>query len=392
MKVILFSDYYYPTIKSGSIVIKDLATELARLGHEAIVVTFNEKQKESFLDSKEGDVRVIRIKCKLRKYGMIGRLIAEIRYSSLIIRSLKKIKIEKVDGIISFSPSIFYSRAITWVKNKYKIKAYLIVRDIFPKWLLDAGILKPGLLFSFFKRVEQKLYKSVDFVGIESVKDLDYFKPYLNNLTHLEVLDNWGSSLEPLDIEEYNSSVLPSDRVNIIYGGNMADAQDLYSLLDDLEDSALDDKAFLTLIGSGHQLDNIKSLISSKNLKNVKLLDEVDQKTYLGILKKADIGLVSLNKKLKSNNFPLKMMGYIQLSKPILASVNENNEIINIIKNNDIGLVSVSGDSESFNKNLQDMIEDKEKIKIQGDNALTLFNSRFTVTIAIEKILKQFKN
>ena len=392
MKVILFSDYYYPTIKSGSIVIKDLATELARLGHEAIVVTFNEKQKESFLDSKEGDVRVIRIKCKLRKYGMIGRLIAEIRYSSLIIRSLKKIKIEKVDGIISFSPSIFYSRAITWVKNKYKIKAYLIVRDIFPKWLLDAGILKPGLLFSFFKRVEQKLYKSVDFIGIESVKDLDYFKPYLNNLTHLEVLDNWGSSLEPLDIEEYNSSVLPSDRVNIIYGGNMADAQDLYSLLDDLEDSALDDKAFLTLIGSGHQLDNIKSLISSKNLKNVKLLDEVDQKTYLGILKKADIGLVSLNKKLKSNNFPLKMMGYIQLSKPILASVNENNEIINIIKNNDIGLVSVSGDSESFNKNLQDMIEDKEKIKIQGDNALTLFNSRFTVTIAIEKILKQFKN
>jgi glycosyltransferase involved in cell wall biosynthesis len=392
MKVILFSDYYYPTIKSGSIVIKDLATELARLGHEAIVVTFNEKQKESFLDSKEGDVRVIRIKCKLRKYGMIGRLIAEIRYSSLIIRSLKKIKIEKVDGIISFSPSIFYSRAITWVKNKYKIKAYLIVRDIFPKWLLDAGILKPGLLFSFFKRVEQKLYKSVDFIGIESVKDLDYFKPYLNNLTYLEVLDNWGSSLEPLDIEEYNSSLLPSDRVNIIYGGNMADAQDLYSLLDDLEDSALDDKAFLTLIGSGHQLDNIKSLISSKNLKNVKLLDEVDQKTYLGILKKADIGLVSLNKKLKSNNFPLKMMGYIQLSKPILASVNENNEIINIIKNNDIGLVSVSGDSESFNKNLQDMIEDKEKIKIQGDNALTLFNSRFTVTIAIEKILKQFKN
>ncbi len=92
MKVILFSDYYYPTIKSGSIVIKDLATELARLGHEAIVVTFNEKQKESFLDSKEGDVRVIRIKCKLRKYVMIGRLIAEIRYSSLIIRSLKKLR------------------------------------------------------------------------------------------------------------------------------------------------------------------------------------------------------------------------------------------------------------------------------------------------------------
>jgi glycosyltransferase involved in cell wall biosynthesis len=392
MKVILFSDYYYPTIKSGSIVIKDLATELTRLGHEAIVVTFNENQKEHLLDSKESDIRVIRIKCKLRKYGMIGRLIAEIRYSSLIIRSLKKVKIEEVNGIISLSPSIFYSKAITWVKIKYKIKAYLIVRDIFPKWLLDAGILNQGPLFNFFKKVEKELYASVDFIGIESIQDLDYFKQYLNKKTYLEVLDNWGSSLSLQEIERHDSLLLPENRLNIIYGGNMADAQDLYSLLDDLDDTSLDNKAFLTLIGLGHQLDKIKSLINSKNLKNVKLLDEVDQKTYLSILDKADIGLVSLNKNLKSNNFPLKMMGYIQLSKPILASVNKDNEIISIIKENDIGLVSISGDGVSFNKNLLQMIEDKEKIKIQGKNALELFKNRFTVTIAVKKILKQFDN
>ena len=94
----------------------------------------------------------------------------------------------------------------------------------------------------------------------------------------------------------------------------MADAQDLYSLLDDLDDSALEGKAFITLIGSGHQLSNIKSLIKRKKLKNVQLLKEVDQETYLTILKDADIGLVSLNKKLKSNNFPLKMMGYILMA------------------------------------------------------------------------------
>jgi len=86
------------------------------------------------------------------------------------------------------------------------------------------------------------------------------------------------------------------------------------------------------------------------------------------------------------------MMGYIQLSKPILASVNKDNEIISIIKENDIGLVSISGDGVSFNKNLLQMIEDKEKIKIQGKNALELFKNRFTVTIAVKKILKQFDN
>ena len=53
MKILFFSDYYHPTIKSGSIVIKDLASELSRVGHEAIVVTFNEKQKEFFTDKFE---------------------------------------------------------------------------------------------------------------------------------------------------------------------------------------------------------------------------------------------------------------------------------------------------------------------------------------------------
>ena len=167
----------------------------------------------------------------------------------------------------------------------------------------------------------------------------------------------------------------------------MADAQDLYSLLDDLDDSALEGKAFLTLIGSGHQLNNIKSLINKRKFRNVRLLQEVDQKSYLSILKDADIGLVSLNKKLKSNNFPLKMMGYIQQSKPILASVNPDNEIIEIIEKNDIGKVSISGDKKKFNKNLISMIQNKERLKKQGANAFELFERRFTVKIAMKKIL-----
>ena len=387
MKIVLFSDYYYPTIKSGSIVIKDLATELTRLGHEAIVITFNENQNDFLTKEKNGSITIIRLRSKLRKFGMIGRLLAELRYSSSIIKGLKIIDTDNIDGIICFSPSIFYHKAISWLKNEYQIKAYLIVRDIFPKWLLDAGILKEGPLFWFFRKEEIKLYKSVDFIGIESIKDLDYFKNYIDAKTHLEVLDNWGSSLDIDQIASHDSSPLPKGLINIIYGGNMADAQDLYSLLDDLDDSALEGKAFLTLIGSGHQLNNIKSLINKRKFRNVRLLQEVDQKSYLSILKDADIGLVSLNKKLKSNNFPLKMMGYIQQSKPILASVNPDNEIIEIIEKNDIGKVSISGDKKKFNKNLISMIQNKERLKKQGANAFELFERRFTVKIAMKKIL-----
>jgi len=387
MKIVLFSDYYYPIVKSGSIVISDLAKELTARGHEAIVITFNDNQSEKLTDTIEDGIRIVRIKTKLRAHGMIGRLLAEIRYSAMIINGLKELHIPSIDGLISYSPSIFYSKAITWLKKRYGIKTYLIVRDIFPKWLLDAGILKKGPLYFFFKSEEKKLYKSVDFIGIESKKDLDYFKKYLSGETLLEVLDNWGSSIDLNQIKNQRSQFLLENKVNIIYGGNMGDAQDLYTLLSNIDDSLLDGKAMLTLIGNGHQVERIKSLIDEKNFKNVQLLEEVSQKKYLSILNEADIGLVSLNSNLKSNNFPLKMMGYIQQGKPILASVNQNNEIIEIIENSKIGKVSLAGDKEALNKNIALMINDKVQLKEQGVRALKIFNDRFTVNIAVDKIL-----
>ena len=105
---------------------------------------------------------------------------------------------------------------------------------------------------------------------------------------------------------------------------------------------------------------------------------------------KADIGLVSLSNKMSSNNYPLKMIGYMQLAKPILGSVNKNNEMIQMIVKNNIGLVSLASDEVEFNKNLDIMITNESMRKEQGKNALTLFNNKFTVNVAAAQIYSNF--
>jgi len=107
-------------------------------------------------------------------------------------------------------------------------------------------------------------------------------------------------------------------------------------------------------------------------------------------MSKADIGLVSLSKKMSSNNYPLKMIGYMQLSKQILASVNKNNEMIQMIINNNVGLVSLASDAKNFNKNLDIMITDEAMRKKQGENAFKLFNDQFTVRVAALQIYNHF--
>jgi glycosyltransferase involved in cell wall biosynthesis len=395
MNFILLTDYYYPIVKSGSVIVGDLVNELYQQGHNLTIVTFSENQRKKCEITVEGKLQIIRIRSltRDRKYGRVGRLWAEHRYSNKVIRNLKNLQNIQCEAIICYSPSIFYGKAIKWLKKKYNSKAYLVVRDIFPRWTVDVGILKKRhlLLYKYFKLVERNLYSSCDVIGIEAKSDLEYFENYgLNKSITVEVLNNWGSTLGQID--DYLSSDNPLDRqkVNIVYGGNMGDAQDILSLIDSIDYSILGQRALMLFIGYGDQFEKIKNIINKKNLTNIVLMPTVDRKTYLSFMSQADIGLVSLSQKMSSNNYPLKMIGYMQLSKPILASVNENNEIIQMIENNNVGLVSLASDKKSFNKNLDNMITNETIRKEQGENAFKLFNDEFTVRVAALQIYNQF--
>ena len=58
---------------------------------------------------------------------------------------------DKFDAVLWYSPTIFFGPLVKKFKQKNKCKSYLILRDIFPNWALDMGILKPGLIYWFFK-------------------------------------------------------------------------------------------------------------------------------------------------------------------------------------------------------------------------------------------------
>ena len=168
----------------------------------------------------------------------------------------------------------------------------------------------------------------------------------------------------------------------------MGDAQDI-SLVNSIDYSILEQKAVILLIGDGNQFDKIKT-INQNNLTNIVLMPTIDRKRYLSIMSKADIGLVCLSKKMSSNNYPLKMLGYMQLAKPILASVNKNNEIIKMIEKEKIGLVSEASDAKSFNENLEFIINNEAFRKQQGQNAFKVYKEKFTVEAAVLQICEHF--
>jgi glycosyltransferase involved in cell wall biosynthesis len=386
MNIIILTDSYFPKVNSGAIIVGDLVSELKEQGHEITVATFIDDINHGYSDDFENGVRVIRISVRDRTKSKFIRGYVESTFSRKIITTIKSIDDIKVDSIICYSPSIFFGAAVNWLKRRFNANSYLIMRDIFPKWAVDAGLLKKNLVYYYFKYIEKKLYDSVDVIGIESKSDLDYFKKITGKKKiKIEVLSNWSSPINDI-YDKAECSVLERDKVNIVYGGNVGDAQDLLSLVRLIDDSVLDGRAVITIIGDGSQVVDLQKEILIRNIKNIVLLPTVDRQKYLSILSSADIGLISLNHKLTGHNYPLKLLSYMQLSKPTLAIVNQGNEIVDMIKQYEVGLVSIATDKKLINENISSLISNEALRKRLGDNSLSLFNDKYTVQAAVRQI------
>ena len=60
---------------------------------------------------------------------------------------------------------------------------YLILRDMFPQWIIDKGLIKEKSLAAYFFRYYEKLnYMTSDCIGVQSKANLDIFIAKFQNV------------------------------------------------------------------------------------------------------------------------------------------------------------------------------------------------------------------
>jgi len=384
-----------PSTKSSAKLMYDLGQDLLSKGHEVSVITVSEEIDEKIQILLEDGVKVVRIKSgKIDGANRYVRALNEIKLSSSIWNNGKYFfRNNTCDVVIWYSPSIFFGSLVKKIKSKNNCFSYLILRDIFPQWALDTGILKKGITFNFFKKVELVQYENADIIGVQSPDNLIYFKK--NNLYDkykIEVLYNWTSLINEENFKtNFRSKLGLEGKVVFFYGGNLGLAQDLQNIVRLANRVKLETNAHFLLVGDGSESLKLNKLISELNLTNIQILKSVNQTTYFSMLSEFDVGLISLEKNFCTSNFPGKMLGYMQYSKPILASINSGNDLREILSENNAGLVSINGDDEQFVTNCLHLIQNLDsRVKI-GSNGNKLLKNLFSVNQATSQILNHFK-
>ncbi|MEW5894433.1 MAG: glycosyltransferase family 4 protein [Candidatus Omnitrophota bacterium] len=394
MRILLIVVYYLPSTKSSAKLMDDLAGEFLRLGHEPVVLTPDERLASPSEVTEVNGVKVLRVRTgKIDGASKIVRGINEVLLSAVLWRRGRKFFREnRCDLIVWYSPSIFFGALVKRLKKLFNCPSYLILRDIFPQWAVDMGVLKKGLVYQFFHRKEIEQYEAADIIGVQSPANLDYFhKNGFDKKYRLEVLYNWAK-LEESDVPKSNfrEKLGLQGKVVFFYGGNIGVAQDMDNLLRLAEGLRHEAAAHFLLVGSGSEVERLQKTIIDKKLSNIIIHGPVEQRQYLAMLSEFDVGLILLDRNLKTQNFPGKMLGYMYYSMPILASINEGNDLKNVIEKKGAGLISINGDDGRFYDNALRLLKDENLRRLMGRNARMLLEETFSVNRAAARILSHF--
>ena len=397
MKICIVVDDYLPSSKKvAGKMMHELAVEFTFRGHKVTVITPDPNLVSKYEIAELNDVSVCRFKSgKIKNVSKFKRAINETLLSYQAWKACKfYFSVNPHDFILYYSPSIFWGILIKRLKKIWGAPSYLILRDFYPQMFVDEGLIsKYSPIYYYFIFFEWLNYKVADTIAIESPKNLEWFSKSSSNNKPLVLLYNWASDdINSSDNGFYRNNLGLQNKVVFFYGGNIGFAQDMPNIVRLANAMRLEEKAHFVIVGDGFALPLLKKSIKNENLKNISVLPSVPQEEFKKMLSEFDVGLFSLNYKHTTHNIPGKLLDYMVQGKPILGSINPNNDLENILGKSGAGLITINGDDNGFLKNALKLLRDDKMRATMGRNSKKLLKDLFSVEQAVDKILKNIES
>jgi len=390
MRIALIADAYPPMRTSGAVQLRDLSQELIRQGHLPTVMIPSADIEEPWVLEDMDGVQVLRLKApRTKDIGYVQRTIGEFVMPFAMMRSLDRSPLSDVcwDGVVWYSPSIFLGPMAKALKNASACRSYLIIRDIFPEWAVDMGLIGRGLPYAFFKMVERHQYSVADVIGAQTPANVAYFDAWANRPgRRVEVLQNWLAEAPDVGCTISVAQGPLAGRKIFVYAGNMGVAQGM-GVLVDLADQLRDRKdiGFL-FVGRGGEKQRLHDDAKKRGLDNVAFHDEIDPTEISGLYAQCHFGVVALDPRHKTHNIPGKFLSYMQSGLPVLATINPGNDLENLINSERVGRVSTTASLETLRRLAEDLINEVSEDALIKSRCKALAVRLFSPEAAVKQI------
>ena len=173
-----------------------------------------------------------------------------------------------------------------------------------------------------------------------------------------------------------------------VFAGNMGIAQGMGVLIE-LADRMKDRKdiGFL-FVGRGSDAEKLKTIAAERALDNVVFFEEIDPDEIPSLYAQCHVGLVALDPRHKTHNIPGKFLSYMHSGLPVLACVNEGNDLIEVITKEGVGKVVAGPDVERLAQEATALLETLEFDSGISGRCQSLAEKMFSSEAAVQQIIR----
>ena len=360
MNILIVTQYFWPE----NFKINEVAIYLKEKGHKVTVLTGKPNYPEgkfyngySFLKPPSefyNGIEIFRLPTIPRGKNNALKLILNYLFFPFIGRIVwsRMLKDKSFDIIFvcQLSP-VFVGLLGARIKKKLKVPMVMWVLDLWPDSIFAASRIKPFFIEKTLKLIVNRIYHSCDKIFVSSkpfYKSIVKYNYLEKNIFHIP---NWADDdVNTLTSKEIEKLPILSKGFNILFAGNIGDAQDIDTILNSFEHLKSINDIKMIFIGDGRKRSWLENQIIERNLTNqVFWLGSFPSNTMQYFYNNASVLLASL----KPNpvfelTVPAKIQSYMANKKPILSMLSGAGN--DIVDEANCGIIVKSGDTESLVK------------------------------------------
>lgn len=365
----------------------EIAKELVQQGVKVCIVasTFTHLRKTPKVENEIiDDIHFKWIKTTQYKTYGIGRLLNMIIFS---IRLWIKTDLPfNPNIIIVSSPSPFPILNAIQLKKKYKAKLVYEIRDVWPKSIIELN----------GTSAKHPLMRFLDWVDTLGIKKSDIILSPLSNIkTYIaEKGFNKKIIILPNGITQYTKGIKNSeskkDKQDFIvgYGGTIGDSNSIMNLIAAAVVLKEEKNIQFKIVGDGSRYEDVKRIIKSEQLNNVKLYGRVPQEKLHKILAGCTI-LYKGNPKIHIYKYgvsSIKMVEYLLLKKPIIdASYG-----VDIVQKAKCGIIVPYENSKELAQGILKMkAMGSKQLERMGENGFQYVVNNYLYSNSVREMLKE---
>ena len=394
---VLFLFVSLPNLQTGANLFAQLINEFKKNGHNVFVSAKGRDVNKTEIVMENG-TPVLRIKSHdfTGVSSNVKKALAYQEYALLQRYYTKKFfKGEKIDLIISHSlpPELGY--IVSVLKHHFKCPLYLIQTDFIWQDAVAFGYFsKNNPIALYYRYWEKRMFKVADYIGCPTKGNVDFIKHYYPWIKddRFDFLPFWANDISIRPDAGMKEKMGLKDKFVVIYGGSVGAAQRIEHIVE-LAEACRDYKDIqFVILGKGTYLDVIKRMVREKDLSNVEFKTYLPQEQYLAFLASCDVGMIILNEKMATPNFPSKSLSYLDMRVPILAALDYTTDFGEYLEENNAGLWGYSDDIPTLKERLLSFYHSKELREQVKENGYHLFKNELTTACAYQRIINKVKN